>query len=255
MSKCRSDWQRDEWGVGCASLLFELFELSAEEMLADKELLLEWLTAGTGKIARFGSSVANHLINSSDREGRPETTGVAKSLFEQLDSKRLIELANRVSLEDFYTFGELLNRLAFYRPSWSETFVSKFDWPGVLQILLKANTGNAYAVSKFVGSLARLGSPDAGSYSLRYVEDIEPFLVRAIKEDPVNTIESMHDIFWDCLGFAPRFLRGGKGPDERQLKVARSIVAQLDPADFANSMTNHYISGYGKISPLTFNHP
>ena len=115
ISRCRAEWSRSDWAVGCVACLFELFELSFEEMLADKELLLKWLTAGTGRIARFSSRIANHLINGSDKVGRPETTDVAKSLFEQIDLVRLVDLANGVTLDDFHSFGELLNRLAFYR--------------------------------------------------------------------------------------------------------------------------------------------
>jgi hypothetical protein len=207
-------------------------------MLADEELLLKWFTAGTGRIARFGSGIANELINGSDKEGRPETTDLAKSLFEKVDSARLVELANGVTLEDFYSFGDLLNRLAYYRPSWSETFLSQFDWPRVLKIILNADASHAYAVDKIVGSVTLLGSRERGQRNLEYLEGILPFVVRAIGEDPINTIESMHDFFWICLGFSPRFLRGGADPDEKQLQIARSVVAQLDPADFALAMKN-----------------
>ena len=238
MSRCRDEWLQSDWAIGCVSCLFGLFEFSLEEMLADKELLLKWLTAGTGRIARFGSSIANHLINGSDKEGRPETTDVAKSLFEQIDSVRLIDLANGVALDDFYSFGELLNRLAFYRPPWSDTFLAQFDWSRALKIALTADASHAYAVDKLIGSLSLLSSRERGQRNLKYLEDIVPFVVRAIGEDPINIIESMHDVFWSCLGFAPRFLRGGADPDERQLQIARSIVAQLDPADFALAMKN-----------------
>jgi hypothetical protein len=238
MSRCRDEWLQSEWAVGCVSCLFTLFEFSLEQMLADKELLLKWLTAGTGRIARFGSDIVNNLINSSDKEGRPETTDVAKSLFEKIDLALLVELANGVTLDDFYSFGNLLNRLAFYRPSWSETFLSQFDWPRTLRIILDADARHSYAVDELVGALSQIGSRDTRNYSLEYVEDIVPFIVRAISEEPISTIESMHNVFWGCLGFTPRFLRGAADPDERQLRVVRSVVAQLNPEDFALAMKN-----------------
>ena len=236
MNRCRNEWHQSEWAVGCAACLFGLFEFSLEQMLAEKELLLHWLVAGTGRIARFGSGIANHLINGSRNQDRPETAEDAKSLFEQIDFERLAGLANRVTLEDFYSYGGLLNRLAFYRPSWSNAFLAKFEWPRVLRIILDAGADQAYAVDKLVGSLSLLSSRGADSYCLQYVTDIVPFIVRAISEDPVNTIQTMDDIFGICLGYCPRFLRS-VDPDEWQCAVARSIVSQLDPRDFANSMS------------------
>lgn len=236
MSRCRHEWRQSEWAVGCASLLFGLFELSLDEILADKKLLLEWFSAGTGMIAHFGSDIANHLINGSDKKGSPETTEVAKSLFEQIDPIRLVDLANGMALDDFYNFGELLNRLAFYCPPWSETFLSEFDWSRTLKIVLAADASRAYAVDKLVGSLCIMSSREPGQRNLIYLDDIVPFIVRAIGVDPIHTIESMHDVFWRCLGFIPHFLRGGVNPDETQIQIARSIVAQLDPADFAMAM-------------------
>jgi len=238
MHRCRTEWPQSEWAVGCVSCLFELFQFSLEEILVDEELLLKWFTIGTGRIARFGSSIANHLINGSDKKGRPETTDVAIPLFEKIDSARLVELANGVTLDDFYSFGDLLNRLTFYRPSWSETFLSQFDWPRVLKIILNADAQHSYAVDKLVASLSLLSSRERGQSNLQYLEDIVPFVVRAIGDDPINTIDSMNDVFWICLGFAPHFLRGGSDPDERQFQIAQSIVAQLDPADFASAMKN-----------------
>lgn len=235
MSRCQLEWRQTEWAVGCASLLFGIFEFSLDEMLADKKLLLEWFTAGTGRIAHFGSDIANHLINGSNKS-HPETADVAKTLFEQIDPIRLVDLANGVTLNDFYSFGELLNRLAYYCPPWSATFLSQFDWSRTLRIALTADASHAYAVDKLVGSLCIMSSRESGQRNLLYLEDIIPFVVRAIGVDPIHTIESMHDVFWHCLGFIPHFLRGGVNPDKTQIQIARSIVAQLDPADFALAM-------------------
>ncbi|KAB0669044.1 hypothetical protein F6V30_14510 [Oryzomonas sagensis] len=238
MNRCRHEWRQTEWAVGCVSLLFKLFEFSLEEMLTDKELLLEWFTASTGRIARFSSEIANHLICASDKKGCPETSDVAKTLFEQIDLIRLTGLANNVTLDDFYSFGEILNRLAYYHPPWSEAFLAQFDWSRALKIILTANASRAYAVDKLVGSLTLLSRRERCQCNLQYIEDIVPFIVRAIGTDPIHTINSMDNIFWYCLGFIPHFLRGGEYPDERQTRIAQSIVAQLDPLDFALAMKN-----------------
>lgn len=238
MNRCRREWRQTEWAVGCVSILFRLFEFPIDEMLAEKELLLEWFTAGTGRIARFSSEIANHLICGSDKKGCPETVDFAKTLFEQIDLIRLVDLANNVTLDDFYSFGEILNRLAYYHPPWSETFLAQFNWSRALKIILTADASRAYAVDKLVGSLTILSRRERGQCNLQYLEDIVPFVVRAIGEDPIHSINSMEDIFWYCLGFIPRFLRGGVNPDERQTRIAQSIVAQLDPSDFASAMKN-----------------
>jgi len=236
MRRCRDEWRQTEWAVGCVSRLVGLLDFSLEEILTDKELLLEWFTAGTGKIAHFGSDIANHLIYCSKQKVNPETTDVAKTLFEQINPIRLVDLANGVKLDDFYSFGKLLNRLAFYHPSWSETFLAQFDWSRALKIALSADASRAFAVDKLVGSLSLLSSRERGKRNLQYLEDIVPFIVRAIGRDPIHTINSMEDVFWIILGFVPRFLRGNVDPDESQLRIARSIVAQLDPSDFALAM-------------------
>ena len=241
MSRCRDEWPQSEWAIGCTLRLSELLELSIVEMLADEELLLNLFTTNTGKIFGFSSHIANKLIFDSDKEGRPETTDSAKSIFEKIDLARLVELANSITLDDFYSFGDLLDRLAFYRPSWLETFLSKFDWPRMLKIILNADASHAYAVEKLVGSVSLLSSIECGSLNLQYIADIVPFVVRAISTDPINIIASMDNLFWDYLGLAPRSFRGGADPNEEQIQIAQNIVAQLDPADFALSM-KHIIS-------------
>jgi hypothetical protein len=100
----------------------------------------------------------------------------------------------------------------------------------VLKIILKAPADYAYAVDKLVASLSLHDSRDSTKYSLQYINDVVPLVVRA-----VNTIQSMDDVFWGCLGYGPRFLRD-KSQGKRQIEVARGIVSQLNPVCFANSM-------------------
>jgi hypothetical protein len=85
MKRCRQEWPQNEWAIGCASALFNLFKVPIGEILADEELLLRWFTSGTGMAARFCSDIANHLINESDKDGFPETTGAAKCLFDKIN--------------------------------------------------------------------------------------------------------------------------------------------------------------------------
>src|SRR5262249_6596517 len=54
---------------------------------------------------------------------------------------------------------------------------------------------------------------------------------------PCTAINDMHDIFWICLGYAPKFLRHGS-PDKEQERVARLIIRDLDPKSFASAMAS-----------------
>ena len=163
-----------------------------------------------------------------------------KSLFEQIDLERLINLANSITLNDFYSFGGLLNRLEYYWPKWADAFLEGFDWSRVLKIVLNAESSSAYAVDKLVGSLVFMRSSKSAQSNLQYLEDIVPFVIRAIEDNPVNTINSMQDIFWDCLGLAPSDLRTGE-PNNQQLQIARRIFSQINPRHFALAM-KHIIS-------------
>lgn len=236
MNRCRDAWPQNEWAVGCVLRLSELLDISIMEMLADEELLLELFTASTGKISKFGSHIANKLISDSDKEGRPETANLAKSIFEKVDLARLLEIANSLKLDDFYSFGSLLDRLAFYKPSWLAEFLSQFDWSRALNIILNADPSHAYAVEELVGSVSLLSSIERGSLNLQYIADIVPFVVRTISTDPINTIASMDNLFWDYLGLAPSSFRGHRDPNEEQIQIAQSIVSQLTPEDFAVAM-------------------
>ncbi|MCC5843597.1 MAG: hypothetical protein JJU05_05035 [Verrucomicrobia bacterium] len=238
LRRCRDEWRKNEWAVGCVLCIYRIFELSLGEILVDKELLLLWFTAGTGRIARFSSGIANHLINCSDKIGRYDEANGAKNLFEEVDSVRLVDLANNLTLADFYSFGDLLGRLAFYRPSWSSLFLVQFNWPRLLQIILSASASDAYAVDKIIGSLSLLGCREDEKLTLKYSEEIIPFVVKAISEDPIHAIASMQDFFWNCLGFTPYIFRQGSSPDERQNQIVQSIISKLDPGVFALAMKN-----------------
>lgn len=237
MDRCRKDSQ-NEWAVACVNCLYELFDISINEIIAEENLLLKWFTCSTGNIAWFASRIANHLINISNKKEKVEIANAAKNLFIKVDFTRLVKLANTLELKDFYSFGNLLNRLAFYRPPWAKIFLLEFDWPRLMKMINNTDAQQAFSVDELVGGLLLLSSETYGHCNLLYIQSIVPFLVRSVNQDPINTIDSMHHVFWCGLGFAPHFLRGDFAPDEKQLQIAKNIVSQFNPADFALVLKN-----------------
>lgn len=235
VTRCTSDEPDDEWAPGCLARVFNHFQLPTEEVLKHKQLLLRWVTTGTGLTAYFCHGILNRLINESRPED-PERKDLARDFNEAVDVSKLVSLANDLQLEDFYSFGSLLNRLAFYGPNWSGEFMAALDWPYLRGTILTADVDRAYAVDKIAYCISRLGETASPGSGLTYIDEISPYLARAINSRPADAINEMHDLFWSCLGLAPRFLRGGNAPDDDQIRTAARIVAGLSPQAFAESM-------------------
>jgi hypothetical protein len=236
VERCLNDTHDIDWAAGCLSRLFSWFHCPPTEILAHRARVIEWSTAGPGLVAYFCSEIINLLINASNKGAESGCAHAARELIEDIDVERLTAVANGLQLEDFHNFGSLLDRLAYYGPSWAHTFLAHFDWVRIKSIILSADSDRACAVDKLVGSIARLAGRDDITRGLAYIDEIQPFIARAINEDPCETIQSMHDIFWSCLGYMPRFFRGGRPPDPAQNCAAKAIVAALDPQSFANAI-------------------
>jgi hypothetical protein len=236
--RCREEWRESDWAIGCYYYLIRFFDLSDEELCTDKSLFLDWFISGFGNAAIFSKNIANNLINLGNDEKSSLSTDNVKSLFEQINYTRLVELANKMSIDDFYSFAELINRVTYHRPKWSKVFISQFDWLRCKNIINKAGPEHRHSVNKLVGNLTTLVRHDRENADYQYVMDVIPFIVDTYNNDPINTIDSMHGIFWDSLGFRPHFLRGGINPDDEQLKIAQTIVSNLEPSVVAKAMKN-----------------
>lgn len=236
--RCKEEWNESEWAIGCYYYIVRFFSISDAELCADKKLLLEWFTSGFGNAAIFSKNIANELINLGNDDKSSLSTCSVKSLFEQINYTRLVELANKMSLDDFYSFGELVNRVTYYSPEWSELFISKFDWLRTKNIIIQAGPEHRHSVDKLVANLSRLANSEQQNVDHKYVIDVIPYIVNAFSNDPINTIDSMGEIFWHCLGFGPHFLRYGKNPDENQLNIAKNILSNLKPSIIAKAMCN-----------------
>ncbi len=221
-----------DWAAGCFARIAAAFELPPDDVLQHRELLLNWITSGHGLRSYFCGNVINGLINDS-KEGPFKDS--AKSFNSDVDWDKLVALANRLNLDDFYNFGWLLNRLAYYGPGWANEFMQKFDWPRLRAIILAAPADRVYAVDKIVYSICRLAqTAEADSYA-QHIEDVIPYFARAINQSP-TTMSQLHEVLWACLGYVPKFLRGGHAPDAIQSGLAKKLVDMLDPNAFAQVM-------------------
>jgi len=221
-----------DWAAGCFARVAAGFELLPDEVLQHREVLLQWITSGHGLRSHFCGSVINGLINDS-KQGPFEDS--ARSFNSDVDVDRLVALANNLDHDDFYNFGWLLNRLAFYGPAWANEFIQEMDWPRLRATILTAPTDRAYAVDKIVYSICRLAEAAKSDSYAKHIEDVIPYFARAINQSP-TTINEMHDVLWSCLGYVPKFLRGGHAPDAIQSGLAKKLVDALDPNAFAQVM-------------------
>jgi hypothetical protein len=230
--RCIREKEDIDWAAGCLSRLISAFDIPTEEILRHRSLLLEWTTSGGGLVAYFCGTIINELINRSQRAADK----IAREFIDDVDAVRLTEVANSIAVDNLYTFGTLLDRLAYYGPTWTSEFFARFDWEHAKGVITAANTKRASAVDALITGISRLSRHESPAKATRYVEEAVPWVVRAINARPCEAVEDMHGIFWTCLGYRPRFLRGGWSPDEDQMRVAEQLVAGLEPERFARAM-------------------
>ncbi len=235
--RCVTEPDDVDWAAGCFSRLVGAFDFSPDAILKHKEVLLAWISSGSGLVSHFCGGIVNHLINGSKKDD-PATRDAARNFIESVDVERLVVIANQVKTENFQFFGSLLNRLAFYGPGWATKFIERLDWARLRNVILAATPERAYAVDKLVASICFFTRRNAHPKSLRYIEEISAFIVRAVGARPADTMQAMDDIWWECLGYMPKMFRGGRSPDEDQIRVATAIVSQFQPEWFANVMNN-----------------
>jgi hypothetical protein len=237
IERCTSELSDIDWAAGCLSRVFNFFDVPVENMMTNRELLLRWTVRDSGLAAYFCSNIINRLINESKDDGTPGRKDIARSFIDDVDVAELVAVANRLRLEEFYHFGSLLNRLAYYGPRWSEQFIQQLDWGRLKAIILAADADKAYAIDKMLYCVCRLAECANSDRRLQHLEEVIPYVVKAVNLRPARNLNDLDDTFWLCLGYAPKFLRGGHSPDANQRRVAHAIVSQFDPKAFAEALT------------------
>ena len=225
---CLAEDEDFSWAAGCMSRLISGFDIPPGEILAQRERWQKWATSGSALAAYFCGEIINTLINKSPRDGDRYADVLSRPLVESIDLDRLVDIFNTVHLEDFYSVAYLLDRMCFSKPSWAPTFMKRLNWERIRTMIVGAESEHAYAIDEMIGSLVRLASSEH-THDLHYVEEVLPFIIRSINENPSRTVQDMHNVFWLCLSYGPRFLMGNRMPDEREQAIAEKIVSGVDP--------------------------
>lgn len=225
---CLAEEDDFSWAAGCMSRLINAFDISSDEILAQRERWHRWVTSGSALAAYFCGQIINTLINKSPRDEKNYTDVLSRPLVEEVDFDRLVHILNVVYLEDFYSIAYLLDRMCFSKPSWALTFLKQLNWERIRTIIAGATSDHAHAIDAMIGSFVRLGSLEHTA-DLHYIEEVLPFIIRAINENPCLTVQTMHNVFWWCLSYGPRFLMGNQMPGEREKAIAKKIVDGVDP--------------------------
>lgn len=240
IKRCVDEKHDLDWAAGCFSKIIGRFEYSVEEIMAHRATLLNWIYAGGGELcSNFCGEIINHLINESGGDENKQFRPMVKTFIEEIDESRLLDVANNVSLDQFYNFGYMLDRIAYFRPDWSERFHDGFDWKRAREIILTAPSKKAHSVTKFLTNVSAFGPrKDDGRRDLTYIHEVTSYFTKVLNEDAIHGMYESQDLYWMALGFMPRFLRGGYTPDEEQMRIAKEIFAKVDAQVYATALEN-----------------
>jgi hypothetical protein len=236
LTRCEAETANYGWAAACYSGVVEFFEQDRVERDRQKSLIKRWIKEGDEIAVYFCSQIFNSLINESDPEKHQIRREELCDFVTELDVDQLIRRANCLRLDDFSSFGFLLNRLAFFRPPWTEKFFSEVDWSRLASIANSAEAKDSYAVNELVMGFASLTLDFESESAMNFVLSVQSFITRAINENPSRAMLSMDDIFWSCLGLPPKMFRRGEGPSEKQLGVARMCLKNVEPERFRISI-------------------
>jgi hypothetical protein len=237
MRRCSEERVDIDWAAGCLAGVLLDPEIPTEEILRHRDLISGWATSRCGLVSYFCGNIVNEVINRSDYG----TGDPARTFIDAFNGARLADLANTVTLRDLDAFGWLLNRLGFYGPYWAAEFMQRLNWARIQGIILAASADHARGVDSFVSGLSHLAEPPGSTRRLPFVEDVVPFITKALNTRPGVAVDDMGEVFGTLLGFRPRFLRGGRSPEPQQIRVAHLIVAGLEPESFARAL-EHAVS-------------
>lgn len=227
--RCLSEQEDLAWAAGCWSRLIDFFDISADEILSKEDRWNLWVTSGSALAAYFCGDIINTLINKSPRIGNKYTNILAQPLVDKINVDQLLAIVHNARLQDYYSVAHLLDRSCFSKPKWALKFIDKLNWDHMKTMILDAGSDHAEGIDAMVGSIVQLASLGHENPELSYVEDVVPYICKAINECPEKTIGSMNHVFWYCLSYGPKFLLAGRRPKIGQVAIAKKIVSDIDP--------------------------
>jgi hypothetical protein len=224
------------WAAGCWSRLIGFFDISADEIVSKEDRWNAWATSGSALAAYFCGDIINTLINKSPRNGNKYTDVLSQPLVDKINVDQLLDIVHKAKLEEYYSVAHLLDRSCFSKPKWAFEFIDKLNWDHLKTMILDAGSDYAHGVDAMVGSIVQLASLGHGNPVLSYVEDVVPYICKAINERPENSVGSMNRIFMYCLSYGPKFLLAGSRPSSRQIGVAKKIASGISPKKVSAAM-------------------
>jgi hypothetical protein len=236
LTRCETETANLGWAAACYNAVVEFFEQDRIERDRQKLWIKQWVKDGDEIAIYFCSQILNSLINASDPKKHLIRREELCEFVAELEVDQLINRANCLRLDDFSSFGFFLNRLAFFRPPWSAKFFEEVDWQRLALIANSAEAKDSYAINELVMGFVGLTLDYESETAMNFVLSVQPFITRAINENPSRAMLSMDDIFWSCLGFPPRMFRRGKGPSEQQWNVAAICLKDVQPEKFRQAI-------------------
>lgn len=188
---------------------------------------------------------------------------------------RIAEWVHHVTPENGWAIGTLINALSNDDRPLTEQLLADVDphalarlipeggWPHIYStahavdritrgggISLMERVGRAYDPSAFhalaadapadvtaIDQLLRTLTYTQRDLALAVFEQLIPQLAVQVSRDLPVESQNLFDTWAFLLGFAPRFLRGGRAPDPAARRLARQFVRALDPDRFADVLS------------------
>lgn len=236
LKRCETEKANYGWAAACYNAVVDFFEQDRIERDRQKIWIKRWIKEGDEIAIYFCSQIFNSLINASDPKNHSSRRQELCEFVSELEVDQLIKRANCLRLDDFSSIGFLLNRLAFFRPPWTGKFFEEVDWQRLASIANSADAKDSYAINELVMGFASLTLDYESEVAMNFVLSVQPFITRAINDNPTRAMLSMDDIFWSCLGFPPKMFRRGKGPSEQQWNVAAICLKDVQPEKFRQAI-------------------
>jgi len=195
--------------------------------IAEKATLLgRWLE----EVVPESSQGLAWFLNDLSQEHRK----LSEEICDNADPSRIAASVAQATWADAYAWGNLLDRLAA---------TALHPWHARMRDAIDPRALLALADTAQPGVLWELGQLAKGIWwylpdvALEMLERATPTIIDRINTAPAEAFVEFDDAIWFVLGYAPDFLRWRK-PSPRQRKVARCIVARLQPAPIAMAISS-----------------
>lgn len=174
---------------------------------------------------------------------------LAEEICESVPAEDMARMISSVEARSAWSRAELLDRFFLgSRASWRAVFVSNLDRPRLLSMGQNWHDDALPALAELAASVG-MYDRDLG---LKMLERAEPRFRHLFAASPLNAFRNLSDVLfqflrvWDPLGV----FVGRRRPSSRERALARSMLADIDAASLAASISagnRASLEGYGKL--------